>query len=319
MNLTLFNWAIVAYFASTVAYGLYLVTRRGGPGVAGSVLLAAGLVLHGCVIGQRWVLAGRPPFVSLFEVLMFFSWCIVLAYLAIETAYRERRVGMLVAFIGLLSLGYAGLLDKTIEPLVAALQSPWLTIHVMACFVGYAAFCVSYVMALVHIGSSRKASGKAAVFLLALSLLAATAVLLKKHMELGDTALAWVALGSGAVLGSGIVTVAVSLIRRGRGGAWERGEQLVRKAVAFGYPFLTIGIITGGVWANQAWGRYWGWDSKETWSLVTWIIYTVYLHGLRALGWRGQRASWVAVVGFLAVMFTWLGVNYVLSGLHSYG
>ncbi len=319
MNLTLFNWAVVAYFASTIAYGLYLVTRRGGAGVTGSALLAAGLVLHGIVIGQRWVEAGRPPFVSLFEVVMFFSWCIVLAYLALETAYRERRVGMLVALIGLLSLGYAGLLDKTIEPLVAALQSPWLTIHVMTCFVGYAAFGVSYVVALVYIGSSRKASGKAAVFLLALSLLAAAAILLRKRMALENTAGVWVALGAGAALGAGIVTVAVSLIRRGGGDAWDAGGKVAWKAVAFGYPFLTIGIITGGVWANQAWGRYWGWDSKETWSFVTWLIYTIYLHGLRALGWRGQRASWIAVVGFLAVMFTWLGVNYVLSGLHSYG
>lgn len=99
----------------------------------------------------------------------------------------------------------------------------------------------------------------------------------------------------------------------------------MNKAVAFAFPFLTLGIITGSVWANQAWGRYWGWDPKETWALITWIIFAIFLHLKYAGGWMGIKPkhlpyvrALIAVIGFLAVIFTFFGVNYLLSGLHSY-
>jgi len=85
----------------------------------------------------------------------------------------------------------------------------------------------------------------------------------------------------------------------------------------FGFLFLTIGIITGAVWANSAWGRYWGWDPKETWSLITWFIYASLLHARMMRGWRGRRIAYLSIVGFVAVLFTYFGVNY-LPGLHSY-
>ena len=89
--------------------------------------------------------------------------------------------------------------------------------------------------------------------------------------------------------------------------------------IAFGFVLLAVGIISGAVWANIAWGRYWGWDPKETWSLITWLIYAVYLHARLIVGWRGRKAAWFAVLGFLAVLFTYAGVNVLLPGLHSYG
>jgi len=90
------------------------------------------------------------------------------------------------------------------------------------------------------------------------------------------------------------------------------------KTISFGFLFLTIGIITGAVWANSAWGTYWSWDPKETWSLITWFIYAVFLHCRFMRGWKGKRAAWISVVGFASVIFTYMGVNYLLSGLHSY-
>jgi len=96
-------------------------------------------------------------------------------------------------------------------------------------------------------------------------------------------------------------------------------ETATDKAIAFGFLFLTVGIISGAVWANAAWGTYWSWDPKETWSLITWLVYAVFLHCRFMRGWRGQRAAWISVIGFASVMFTYFGVNYVLSGLHSYG
>jgi cytochrome c-type biogenesis protein CcsB len=90
------------------------------------------------------------------------------------------------------------------------------------------------------------------------------------------------------------------------------------KTISFGFLFLTIGIITGAVWANAAWGTYWSWDPKETWSLITWFVYAVYLHCRFMRGWKGKRAAWISVLGFASVIFTYFGVNYLLSGLHSY-
>lgn len=90
------------------------------------------------------------------------------------------------------------------------------------------------------------------------------------------------------------------------------------KTISFGFLFLTAGIITGAVWANSAWGTYWSWDPKETWSLITWFIYAVFLHCRFMRGWRGKRAAWISVIGFASVIFTYYGVNFWLSGLHSY-
>ncbi len=95
-------------------------------------------------------------------------------------------------------------------------------------------------------------------------------------------------------------------------------EVLIYKTIAVGFPLLTIGIITGAAWANYAWGSYWSWDPKETWSLITWFIYAVFLHARLRGEWRGRRLAILSIIGFGAVLFTYFGVNYVLSGLHSY-
>ncbi len=95
-------------------------------------------------------------------------------------------------------------------------------------------------------------------------------------------------------------------------------DNVTYRAIRIGYPLLTLGIVTGAIWANSCWGRYWGWDPKETWSLITWIIYSVFLHLRYTGGWKNRWSSWAAVVGFISVIFTYLGVNYLFTGLHSY-
>ncbi len=95
-------------------------------------------------------------------------------------------------------------------------------------------------------------------------------------------------------------------------------DELTHQMVVFGYLFLSVGIITGAVWANSAWGSYWTWDPKETWSLITWFVYSTMLHARMMRGWRGKRIAYLSVIGFTAVLFTYFGVNY-LPGLHSYG
>jgi len=95
-------------------------------------------------------------------------------------------------------------------------------------------------------------------------------------------------------------------------------DDLTHQMIVFGFLFLSVGIISGAVWANSAWGRYWGWDPKETWSLITWFIYAALLHARHLKGWHGRRIAWLAVLGFMAVLFTYFGVSFLLSGLHSY-
>lgn len=96
-------------------------------------------------------------------------------------------------------------------------------------------------------------------------------------------------------------------------------DDLTHKTIVFGFLWLSAGIITGAIWANEAWGTYWSWDPKETWSIITWFLYASTLHARFTRGWSGTRIAWLAIIGFASVFFTYFGVNYVLSGLHSYG
>lgn len=95
-------------------------------------------------------------------------------------------------------------------------------------------------------------------------------------------------------------------------------DDVIHKTMAIGFLWFTAGIIAGSVWANSAWGTYWSWDPKETWSLITWFVYAIALHGRFARGWEGKRIAWLAILGFACTMFTYYGVNYLLFGLHSY-
>ena len=99
----------------------------------------------------------------------------------------------------------------------------------------------------------------------------------------------------------------------------EKLDEIIYKMMVFGFLWLTAGIITGAIWANSAWGTYWSWDPKETWSLITWFIYALAMHARYTRGWDGTRMSWMALIGFVSVIVTYYGVNFLLSGLHSYG
>jgi len=114
----------------------------------------------------------------------------------------------------------------------------------------------------------------------------------------------------------------LTLWKSWRGASWEslkRFDEIGYRAVAIGFPLFTLGgIVFGAIWAQQAWGRYWGWDPKETWMLISWLIFAFYLHARVRWSWKDQRASWLIVLGYAATLFTWFGVNYLLSGLHSY-
>jgi cytochrome c-type biogenesis protein CcsB len=88
--------------------------------------------------------------------------------------------------------------------------------------------------------------------------------------------------------------------------------------MSYGFPFLTVGIISGSIWAGFAWGSYWSWDPKETWSLITWIVYAILIHNRLAIGWRGRKTAYLMIAGFISILFTFFGVNFLIGGLHSY-
>ncbi|MHB8764664.1 MAG: cytochrome c biogenesis protein [Deferrisomatales bacterium] len=272
MNVTLFNAAMVLYFAAAVLYGLFLATRQSrGMGYAATGVCLAGFLVNTAAFAVRWVESyqlgfGYIPLSNMYESKVFFAWCIIAVYLVFEWLYGLRTLGVFVAPLGVLAIALVSLNPKIsteIQPLVPALQSNWLTAHVVTCFIGYAGFAIAFAVSGVYLF---RGDGK-----------------------------------------EGILPPRKML------------DELSYKAIAFGFPFLTLGILTGAIWANYAWGTYWSWDPKETWSLITWLVYAAYLHARFTAGWKGNRLAWLSIVGFGATMFTYWGVNFVLSGLHSYG
>jgi cytochrome c-type biogenesis protein CcsB len=287
------------------------------------------------------------PLRNLYESLIFFVWSLILIHLIIEFKYKARSLGAFVtpiAAAALLFIDVSGT-SKEIQPLIPALQSNWLLFHVLLSFLGYAAFGVSFGAAAAYIVMITESRNEktyifwsiiTGIFLIVLigmgidyvSLSTAQRAELIQNYFLKAT----LRSSSGGIAAiSWIVSIAFVFI------IWRFGHGLKKvltglsltpdilddityKSIAMGFPLFTIGgLIMGAIWANSAWGKYWTWDPKETWSLITWFVYALYLHARFVGGWRGKRVAILAVIGFVAVIFTYLGVNLVLSGLHAYG
>ena len=268
------NITLVAFVVVSITYVIKEVWRPEILRRGAVALFVAAFLLNSILVVNRWIEAGHAPFSNLYESLVFYAWSVGFAYLVLEYLYGLRIVGALSAVMIMLLLLYASTTDETIKPLMPALQSNWLTIHVVTYFIGYGALGISFITALLFLGSWMR-SGK----------------------NPGETTLGF--------------------------------EKLSYKIVAFGFPFLTLGLVTGAVWANKAWGTYWSWDPKETWSLITWLIYLGYLHLPLALPRMNiDKAkipliqSTCRVMAFLAVVFTYLGLAYLPSASdseHIYG
>ncbi len=330
-----FTVAELAYLAAALAFGVYYVSRRRGLRAAAVSFLMVGALFQASFIGWRWVAGARPPFANTFETLVFFSLSIAVTCIVAELLYSPKIVGAGASLLALLAMAYANLFDWAIEPLVPALQNNlWLTLHVIFCFVSYASFGVSYVVALVfllkHGGTLRKVSAFLTSFS-AIGLIGGLVYGLGRKKEvlpkIGGWTTLWVVAAAIAI--AGLASAVLVSLLNARGVASEgKGSvlsRLVSKTIEFGFPFLTLGIITGSVWASVAWGRYWGWDPKETWSLITWVVYAFFLHVRFSGGWLGlkpkslpQLQAILSAVGFFFVLFTYFGVNYLLPGLHAY-
>jgi len=271
-----FNFAMGIYLICFLGYLILATSQHRGIGTLSTAVLSIGLILHSVGLALRWMEThqtgyGYVPLSNMYESLIFFSWTIVLIYLILEFKYRQKIIGVFVTPFAFLAIALTSIIpgvDARITPLVPALQSNWLTIHVTTCFFGYASFAVSFGISILYLVRDRKEDAAAG---------------LSK----------W--LPSTAIL-----------------------DEINYKSIVIGFPMLTLGIVTGAAWANYAWGTYWSWDPKETWSLITWFVYAAFLHARLTRDWRGRKAAILSIVGFVAVLFTYFGVNYLLSGLHSY-
>ncbi len=265
------------YLLCMAFYFSYLFFRNEKFSKIISAAVILGFLFNTAGLAFRWYESykigyGHIPLSNMYESLVSLSWTTVLLYFIIEWRYKIKALGALIFPIVSISMAYASLspdIQNEIQPLVPALQSNWLTYHVMTCFIAYSAFAVSFGSSIVYLIKARKPSDAKAA---------------KEEI-----------LPSLKIL-----------------------DEIIYKTIAIGFLLLGIGIITGAVWANYAWGTYWSWDPKETWSLITWFIYAAFIHARLTRGWRGKKAAIISIVGFLSVLFTFLGVNYLLAGLHSY-
>jgi len=273
------NFVTLAYFAAMVLSIAYLATRSRHVVLLTRLCAWIGFTVQTVAIGLRWYesyqflgVDGRAPLTNLYESVVFFAWSILLVYILVDLKYKQPAIGAFVIPIAFFGMIWAQLgLNDAIDPLVPALQSNWLTYHVITCFLGYAAFAVACGVSIMY--------------------------LIKAGPDGQDRQ-------------SGIVGMFPST---------KILDDINYKSIMIGFPLLSLGIITGAAWANYAWGTYWSWDPKETWSLIVWFVYAAFLHARFTRGWVGKRAAWLSIAGFASTIFCYLGVNLLLSGLHSYG
>jgi len=318
----LFAFACISYWVGLLASGPTALWM-------GSVLTWSACVMGFVGLLVRWHESflispdvGHIPVSNLYEVFVLFCLITALFYLFYERRYGTRALGgfvllVIVAAVGFL-VWYSGARSAhEIAPLVPALQSWWMKIHVPANFVGYGTFSIAAMVAFAYLvkTSAQSRSWRSLVPLFVLGVLLCAEPLVFRRSGLPSY---WaIYFGCSVVLVGGILAV------RSRIAAalpsLEVLDDVMYRAIAVGFAFFTVATILGALWAAEAWGTYWQWDPKETWALIVWLNYAAWLHLRLMKGLRGQFAAYWALVGLLITGFAFLGVNMFLSGLHSYG
>lgn len=276
---------------------------------SGKLLFVLSFLENLSYFSYRWYLSGHIPVTDAFTSFVFFTLCISLFqvfFLKKSKIFVVLLSALLICFI-LFGLSIAGL-NENIEPLIPALKSNWLAVHVITSFLSYAAFSINFFMGVVFLYTSdfkKDYYFGAICFSLLLSGLVGSVIVYFFKFDLIYIIPAVFLVFFLITLGSR-KKFSVNITR-----------QLLVKPVYLGFPLLTTGIITGSIWAKYAWGGYWSWDPKEIWSLITWIVYLIYIH-LNIRGKPARFLSYLAIVGFISIMITYLGVNFIMPGLHSY-
>ncbi|WP_222194354.1 c-type cytochrome biogenesis protein CcsB [Modestobacter italicus] len=248
-------------------------------GLVAMVLTGLGALTHTAVLVCRGLAADRLPWGNMYEFSTAVVLVAVVAYgvLAVR-APALRHIGVFVLGPVVLAMVLIGLfLYVETGPLVAALRSSWLAVHVSTATLGFGIFFVSGIASLLYLLRSRH----------------------DERVATGEVA-------GGSSLLDRLPTAAAL-------------DRTAHRTAVFGFPIWTFAVIAGAIWAESAWGRFWGWDPKETWAFIAWVVYAAYLHARTTSGWRGRPSAWVNVVGLVVMIFNLLFVNLVSTGLHSYG
>jgi cytochrome c-type biogenesis protein CcsB len=255
------------------------------------VLVGISNLLFMATLSIRWISQGYFPLSNLYESLIFLSWGISFIHLIVEYKTQSRLIGaistpLLFFLSGFSSLTLPTEMQKAL-PLVPSLQSNWLMMHVSMMMVSYATLILGSLLSILY---------------LAFVFFSGQTNDVKLEVPVGESATA---------IASPVSSSKLSLL--------QTVDIWSYRIIGLGFPFLTIGIISGAVWANEAWGSYWSWDPKETWALITWLVFAIYLHSRLLKGWQGKQAAILGSCGFFVIWICYLGVNFLGKGLHSYG
>ena len=256
-------------------------------------------------LGSRWLENGYFPLSNLYESLLFFIWGITAITIFIEKRIAISLIGAVTSPLSLFVVAFATLsLPEGMQkaaPLVPALKSNWLMMHVSIMMLSYSTLITGSLLSILFLvltlGKNISLQGNSIV----------TTESEKVNTRNMSMAVLEGSLPNKSVNGSEGL------------GLLETLDNLSYRIIGLGFPLLTIGIIAGAVWANEAWGAYWSWDPKETWALITWFVFAAYLHARITKSWQGKRPAILASIGFVVVWICYLGVNFLGKGLHSYG
>ncbi len=328
-------WMSMLFFMSTIFYWIGMFApRQGGDAlslVASRLLwVAVAMALIGTMV--RWYESyllgadiGHIPVSNLYEVFVMFCWMTAAFYLYFEEQYKTRALGAFVMLVVSAAVGF--LLWYTlvrgaheIQPLVPALKSWWMKLHVPANFIGYGTFALAAMVAFAYLIKQQATEARwyklAPLWLLGI-VLCFEPIVFRKSSTTGLSDYWAVYFGLSALVVGGILfgrrQIAAKLP------SFEVLDDLMYKSIAVGFAFFTIATVLGALWAAEAWGGYWSWDPKEAWALIVWLNYAAWLHMRLMKGLRGTVSAWWALGGLAVTTFAFIGVNMFLSGLHSYG
>jgi cytochrome c-type biogenesis protein CcsB len=299
-----FNVALWSYIAGMLAYFHYLAFRRRPAWAIGFAAATIGVVAHVVSILGRGIAAGRLPWGNMYEYSSLLALLVVAGYLiVVEGVYRIRTLGGFALGFSVLTMAVAvQFLYVGPSPLVPALNSYWRQIHVTSMIVSSSLLALGSILTILYLVKDRSERRAGPPPIMGGSTDLDRVEDAPPHFEAGADEPAAPSRPS----------------RRGLLPSAAVLDRVAYRTLAFAFPLWTFGIITGAIWAEEAWGRYWGWDPKETWSFITWVVFAGYLHARATSGWKGRRAAVIAMVGFVSLLITYYAVNLWIVGLHSY-
>ena len=300
----------IFYWASIIYTDFKLLSKISFYGT----ILANSLIF--CLLSLRWLNYGYFPLSNLYESLLFLAWGITFTTIVLESKTKTSIIGSISNPISLFIIGFAGLsLPESMQapsPLVPALKSNWLMMHVTVMMLSYASLIVGSLLGIFFLILT---NGKKEEIVLQGNSYGKTF----NDNRVLDTA--FYKEGSTEDYSKLVIEdlETSTPVKENRLSLLESIDNLSYRTISFGFPMLTIGIIAGAVWANEAWGSYWSWDPKETWAPITWLVFASYLHARITKSWQGRKPAIIASFGFVVVWICYLGVNFLGKGLHTYG